>query len=302
MAAPALIELSAGPLRVVLSPEAGGAIARFAVERDGALIDLLRPPNPAALAERNARALGSYPLVPFSNRVAHAGFRFDGRDYALNQNFLPEPHAIHGDGWQGVWQVETATHDRAVLTFRHDGADAGGAGWPFRYTARQAFVLDADGLTIEIGATNREARAWPFGCGLHPYFRATPGMRLTARLPQVWLWDTLKLPVARIATPPIWDFTDGRAATTLNLDHCFADWDGRAAIAWPELGLGLTIEADPLFGHCVVAVLAGNVVAVEPVSHANDAVNMLARGEGAHGLAMIAPGATIGGRVRFALC
>jgi galactose mutarotase-like enzyme len=162
-------------------------------------------------------------LVPFSNRIAYARFRFDGRDCALNQNFLPEPHAIHGDGWQGVWHVEAATRDRAVLTFG-------------------------------------------------------------------------------IATPAMWDFSAGRVVPGLNLDHCFADWDGRAAIAWPELGLGLAIEADPLFGHCVVAVLAGNVVAVEPVSHANDAINMLARGEGANGLAMIAPGATIGGRVRFALC
>jgi aldose 1-epimerase len=302
MAAPALIELAAGPVRVVLSPEAGGAIARFAVVRDGTPVDLLRPPDPAALAGRAARALGSYPLVPFSNRIAHAAFRFDGRDYRLNRNFPPEPHAIHGDGWQAAWQVESAAADRAVLAYRHAGAASAGAGWPFRYAARQEFTVDADGLTVALAATNRDAHAWPFGCGLHPYFRATPQMRLTARLPQVWMWDTLKLPVARIATPPMWDFSDGRAVAPLNLDHCFAGWDGRAAIAWPELGLAVTIAADGLFGHCVVAVLPGDVVAVEPVSHANDAVNMLARGEGEHGLRMIAPGATIGGRVRFALC
>jgi aldose 1-epimerase len=302
MAAPALIELAAGPVRVVLSPEAGGAIAQFAVRRAGTLVDLLRPPDPAALAGRAARALGSYPLVPFSNRIAHAAFRFDGRDYALAKNFLPEPHAIHGDGWQATWRVERAAADRAVLSYRHDGAASGGAGWPFAYAARQEFTVDAGGLTVAIAATNRDTRAWPFGCGLHPYFRATPAMTLTAHLPQVWLWDTLKLPVVRAATPPQWDFTGGRAVAALNLDHCFAGWDGRAAIAWPELGLGVTIAADPLFGHCVVAVLPGNVVAVEPVSHANDAINMLARGEGDHGLKMIAPGATIGGRARFEVC
>src|SRR5579862_1048126 len=119
MVAPALIELAAGPVRVVLSPAAGGAIARFAVERTGALVDVLRPAGAAALAGTNARALGSYPLVPFSNRIDHAGFRFDGRDYRLNRNFLPEPHAIHGDGWQQAWQVEDAARDRATLAYRH---------------------------------------------------------------------------------------------------------------------------------------------------------------------------------------
>jgi aldose 1-epimerase len=300
MAEPPLIALEAGPVRVVLSPDAGGAIARFAVERAGALVDILRPPSEPALAGRNARELASYPLVPFSNRIDDATFRLDGRVYRLNRNFLPEPHAIHGDGWQAQWRLEDVARDRATLSYRHGGADAGGAGWPFRYEARQSFTVDPDGLTVELGATNLEAHAWPFGCGLHPYFRATPAMRLTARLPEVWMWDTLKLPVVKIPTPPVWDFTAGRAVASLHLDHCFAGWDGRAAIAWPELALGLTIEADAPFRHCVIAVLPGDVVAIEPVSHANDAINMPDHGAG-HGLVSIAPGATIGGRVRFGL-
>jgi aldose 1-epimerase len=300
MAEPSLIALEAGPVRVVLSPDAGGAIARFAVERAGVLVDILRPPSPAALADRNARALASYPLVPFSNRIGDAAFRLDGRDYRLNRNFPPEAHAIHGDGWQAAWQVEAVASDRATLSYRHDGAASGGAGWPFRYLARQSFTVDPGGLTVEIGGTNLDTQAWPFGCGLHPYFRATPAMRLTARLPEVWLWDTVKLPVAKIPTPPAWDFAAGRAVTALHLDHCFAGWDGHAAIAWPELDLGLTIAADPLFRHCVIAVLPGDVVAIEPVSHANDAINLTAGGA-ADGLVSIAPGATIGARVRFAL-
>jgi aldose 1-epimerase len=300
MTEPPLIALEAGPVRVVLSPDAGGSIARFAVERAGALVDILRSPSPAALAGVNARALASYPLVPFSNRIAYAGFRLDGRDYRLNRNFLPEPHAIHGDGWQGSWHVDRVAGDRATLSYRHDGAASGGAGWPFRYEAYQHVTVDPCGLTVEIGATNLEAHAWPFGCGLHPYFRATPGLRLTARLPELWMWDTLKLPVVKVATPPAWDFAAGRAVASLNLDHCFAGWDGRAALAWPELDLGLTIEADAIFRHCVIAVL-GDVVAIEPVSHANDAINLMARGVPDHGLRELAPGATIGGRVRFAL-
>jgi aldose 1-epimerase len=298
--APKLIPLSAGPVRAIVSPEAGGTIAQFAVVRDGTVIDLMRPPHPAALADTNPRALASYPLVPFSNRIAHARFGFDGTDYGLRQNFLPEPHAIHGDAWQCPWRVDDATGDRTTISYRHDGAAAGGAGWPFRYQARQTIAVDPGGLTIEIGATNLDTRAWPFGCGVHPYFRSTPGLRLTARLPNVWMWDTLKLPVVRVATPPAWDFAAGRTLPDLNLDHCFAGWDQRARLEWPELGLALTIEADAIFTHFVIAVL-GDVVAIEPVTNATDGVNLRDRGAPHHGMLMIERGQTIGGRVRFAL-
>ncbi len=298
--APRLIPLSAGPVRAIVSPEAGGSIAQFAVVRDGAVIDLMRPPLPAALADTNPRALASYPLVPFSNRIAYARFGFDGADYALRQNFLPEPHAIHGDGWQSRWATDAVAGDRVSISYVHDGAESGGAGWPFRYQARQTISVDDGGMTIEIGATNLDTRAWPFGCGVHPYFRATPGLRLTARVPQVWMWDTLKLPVARIDVPPAWDFAAGRPVAGLNLDHCFGGWDQRARLEWPELGVALTLEADAIFGHLVIAAL-GEVFAVEPVTNANDGINLRDRGDPHHGLVMIEPGRTIGGRVRFAL-
>jgi aldose 1-epimerase len=298
--APRLIPLSAGPVRAIVSPEAGGSLAQFAVVREGAVIDLMRPPLPVALADTNPRALASYPLVPFSNRIAYARFGFEGADYALRQNFLPEPHAIHGDGWQARWATDAVAADRVSISYVHDGPEAGGAGWPFRYQARQTIAVDDGGMTIEIGATNLDTRAWPFGCGVHPYFRATPGLRLTARLPQVWMWDTLKLPVARIDVPPQWDFSAGRAVGGLNLDHCFAGWDQRARLEWPEFGVALTIEADAIFGHLVIAAL-GEVFAVEPVSHANDGINLRDRGDHHHGLVMLEPGRTIGGRVRFAL-
>src|SRR5204863_470761 len=126
-----------------------------------------------------------------------------------------------------AWQVDAAGATEARISFRHDGPAAGGSGWPFRYQASQSFTVDADGLTIAIGATNLETFSWPFGCGLHPYFQATPKMRVTARLPEVWMWDTLKLPIVKVPTPRAWDMRAGADVTTLNLDHCFAGWDQR---------------------------------------------------------------------------
>src|SRR5258708_39696481 len=97
---PPLVRLAAGPFVAELCPEVGGSLARFV----GGGHDLLRPVSDADLAAREPRRLGCYPLIPFSNRVREAQFIFDGERYRVARNFLPEPHAIHGNAWQRAWQ------------------------------------------------------------------------------------------------------------------------------------------------------------------------------------------------------
>src|SRR6187399_481226 len=94
------LSLSAGTARVEISPGAGGAIASFTV--DG--IDVLRR-TPPAERDANVRAHACYPLVPYSNRIAHAKLRFAGRDFELDRNFGDHPHSIHGVGWQRPWRI-----------------------------------------------------------------------------------------------------------------------------------------------------------------------------------------------------
>ena len=45
---------------------------------------------------RTAREAGSYPLVPFSNRIGNATLSWNGTNHPLVKNFGTEPHAIHG--------------------------------------------------------------------------------------------------------------------------------------------------------------------------------------------------------------
>src|SRR5262245_57109797 len=96
-----LIELRRGALELDLSPRFSGAIARF---RQGGR-DVLRPAGETFARGGDPRLAGCFPLVPFSNRIADAKFRFRGQIYELPRNFPPEPHAIHGQGWQHAWEV-----------------------------------------------------------------------------------------------------------------------------------------------------------------------------------------------------
>jgi aldose 1-epimerase len=286
-----LIELRAGALELGLCPGLGGAITRFC--HDGR--DVLRPAGAAFPTGGDPRLAGCFPLVPFSNRIADGRFRFRGRTYQLPRNFPPEPHAIHGQGWQHPWQVAELTPTRAALTFAHAVPDT-----PLDYRARQRFELDAGGLAVTIELTNAGRRPMPAGLGLHPYFVRTAGVRLRARLDHVWLADARKLPRERVPVPARWDFASGLRVTTLELDHCFEGWDGRAEIHWPESGLTLEIEADPVFGHLVVYVPAGeDLFCVEPVSHVNDGFNLLDRGVSGTGVRVLAPGAALAGTIRF---
>jgi aldose 1-epimerase len=286
-----LIELHDGAFELALCPGRGGAITRFR----HAGRDLLRPAGAAFAKGGDPRLAACFPLVPFSNRIADARFGFEGEIYRLPRNSPPEPHAIHGQGWQRPWQVAELTPTRAELTFAHAVSET-----PLDYRARQVFELGEGGLAVTIEVTNAGAAPMPAGIGLHPYLVRTTGVSLQARLDHVWLPDARKIPQERVPLPATWDFANGLRVAALELDHCFGGWDGRAEIHWPEIDLTLEIETGSAFGHLVIYVPAGeDFFCVEPVSNVNDGFNLLDRGALGTGVRVLAPREALTGTIRF---
>jgi aldose 1-epimerase len=291
IAEPEVLRLQNGPLELEVCPGLGGAITAF--RHRGR--DLMRPAAPVFFAERDPFLASSFVLVPFSNRVADRRFGFQGQLYELPENFPSEPHAIHGQGWEHAWTIGAADARCAVLEFEHRIA-----GTPLDYRARQILALGERGLDVTLELTNAGAGPMPAGLGVHPYFVRTPGVTLRARLGQVWLMDERKLPSGPVSLPAEWDFGTAPRLADLTMDHCFAGWDGRAELHWPESGVTLELEADPLFGHLVIYIPPGReLFCVEPVSHVNDGFNLAERGVPGTGVRVLAPGATLRGRVGF---
>ena len=114
-----MIALRAGDLTLELRPQTGGAITEF---RIGAR-PLLRPTAPQAIAALGARGCASYPLVPYSNRVAANRFRFMGRTHDLPASL--DGQAIHGVGWRRPWQPVTTAATRANAEDRIDTNNEG---------------------------------------------------------------------------------------------------------------------------------------------------------------------------------
>ena len=252
--------LTAAKLRCEIVPSLGGCIA--GLWRGD--VAVLRSPGAGALI--SARQSGSYPLVPFSNRIAHATLAWEGTNHPLVKNFGTEPHAIHGVGWTRSWDVIEADERFALLSYQHqpDGS------WPFAFDATQAFRLSDDALEMTLSITNQSKQATPVGLGWHPYFVKRTNSRIAFEATDRWEMDALKLPTHRSASNGI-----SAACATLDVDHCFDGWSGELQLEDDLLHTRITSTMQRLV---VFTSAAQDYIAIEPVSHVNNAINLMAQG------------------------
>jgi aldose 1-epimerase len=278
--------LSGHGFELALDPHAGGRVLSLAWQGEA----LLRasPEGP-----HDPRDAASFPLVPYSGRVWNGRFTYDGEAIALPANMPPEPHAIHGHGWQRAWQVEERAPSRVTLVYRH-AADA----WPWDYVARQVFTLSPDALAVTMLLTNLSTRAMPGGLGWHPYF-ARAGAQMRCGVSHVWTSAEAAAPVVFDDTTRAFDLNTLRRVDSIDCDHAFVASGAPAELIWQARSLGLTIEADASLTHWVVFVPPGaDFFCVEPITHAPNALNMAAPPEGA-GMRRLGPGDTLTSTLRL---
>lgn len=292
-----MIELRSGALRLVLAPDVGGSVVAF--ERDG--LPLFRRTAVDALAARDVRGFASYPLVPFSNRIADATLHWDGASYSLPLYLSGHPHAIHGNAWQRAWNVVASAPSRATLELDHHASGDRAREWPFSYRVRQDFVVTRDAAAMSIAITNTGSRPFPCGLGWHPYFPRNATTELSYAADAMWETDAGMLPtrLASIAAP---DFSAPRCLADVALDNCFVGWHPPALVRCPERGIALTIDADPPCRFLVVYVPSGaDYFSVEPVTHMTNAFNRHAAGASDTGTRVLAPGETFSCTMRVSV-
>lgn len=285
MAPPQIETLSHEGTKLRLVPELGGAVISYASEGHDVPRHWMRPIPLETLQQQGAIEASSYPLVPFSNRIAYGRFSYGGREVSLPADPLLPPHAIHGHGWRAAWEVSERSDESITLKYRHI-ADS----WPWHYEAIQCFTLDAKGLRVEMTLTNLSETSMPAGLGLHPHFPATSDVRLKAVVTNAHIGDDTLLPIAQredhAAIAPLGE----GALLPQDLDLCFGGWDGFAEILWPEEKRGLRITASPELDHLVIFTPPGkNFFCVEPVSHCVNAVNLEGSDWGPTGLIHLSP-------------
>jgi aldose 1-epimerase len=276
-----LLRLGAGQLELLLAPTAGGAIARFDWLQQGRRVPVLRGCDGFP---KNVLETGSFPLVPFVNRVRGGVFTFRGRKVALAPNLPGDPSPLHGQGWLAPWTVESSGPSEAELLFRHKPGE-----WPWAYEARQSFRLDAQGLSLALLCRNVSQDPMPCGLGQHPYFPCTGRTRLDTQVAHAWTIDEHVLPVEKVPATGRYDIKD-RLVCGQGLDHGFGGWSGSAAMRTPGAPLEIRLSSPQACFFQLYSPPEGGLYVAEPVTHANAAMNAPEAEWGELGLRVLQPG------------
>jgi len=281
----ALLNLHDGDSRVALCPGLGATIAQYRW-RDH---DILRPAPDGAVTAGLVRQMACYPLVPYSNRIGFAELRFGGARIRLRANAPPEPHALHGFGWQRAWQVLAHDATTVEMQLRHRPDED----WPFPCEASYRVELRNGGLHLRLAVRNCGEGAMPAGLGLHPFFPLDADTALEAHWGSMWPLDQNKLPTTVVPTPAEADFRKLRAVGRWQVDNCFCEWDGRAMLVYSTHRVFL--QADNTCSR-IVCYAPGDerrFIALEPVTHVSNAFAFAARGVAGTGMRILAPGASV---------
>ena len=269
-----MIRLQAGELSCDLEPRLGGCIAGLWLGD----VPVLR--STAAAQLTSARQAGCYPLVPYSNRIGQATLLWQGTQHPLVRNNGAEPHAIHGIGWQRPWEVLESDATSALLSYEHRGD----SGWPFAFDSSQTLQLRDGTLALTLSLTNQSQRSAPAGLGWHPYFVKRARSRISFEATGRWEMGADHLPTQRRAAHGL----DADCAF-LDVDHCFDGWTGTVQLRDELLHMRISSSLTRLV---VFTNDTRDFVAVEPVSHVNNAINLVDAGADAAqvGLTVLQPG------------
>jgi aldose 1-epimerase len=269
-----MTRLQAGELTCEIEPQLGGCIAGLWLGD----VPVLRSTPAAQLT--SSRQAGCYPLVPFSNRIGGARLLWQGTQHPLVRNNGAEAHAIHGVGWQRPWQVLESDERSVFLSYEHRPDSS----WPFAFDSSQTMRVDGHSLALTLSMTNQSAQPAPAGLGWHPYFAKRPRSHVAFVATGRWEMGPDKLPTERHETSGLDADCEG-----LDVDHCFDGWSGVAVLRDDVLLVRLSSSL-----RRVVVFTNGtrDSVAIEPVSHVNNALNFAARGvdPAQLGLVILQPG------------
>jgi len=276
-------------LRAILTPNPGVSLLALSARRGDTWLDL----TPDAREPDCDLKCASFLMVPYSNRVENGAFTFQGHRYQLERG---AEHAIHGDVRTRPWEIAAQTQTHLCCTFDSRAHENVNYPWPF--SVRAEYEIEDRAFIARLTLWNRGDAAMPAGFGWHPYFNRTltnPSepvhlcFQAQAAYPDANDNRIPSGPPQPLA--PNQDFSTERVLTPDNfLDTCLRSYDGGGHITWPASSVRLRFACSPTCTHLILYNPAGKpYFAAEPVTNANDGVNLLTRGDADCGTAVLEP-------------
>jgi aldose 1-epimerase len=270
------VHLTAGAYEAVVV-EVGAGLR--SLTRDG--LDVIAGYGPEAMASGGRGQL----LIPWPNRVRDGRYRFGERDHQLPLSEPDRRNASHGLTRWANWSL--LDHDASSAVWGYTLPPQ--PGYPFLLELTAGYQLTADGLTVDVTATNLGDDPAPFGHGAHPYLTVDRRLDECELLLPATQWcdvDDRQLPLApQDVRAGQYDFTTSRRIGATVFDHPFtglrADPDGltRCVLRDPDSGRTASLWADAaypwlqVFSGDTLAKGARESLAVEPMTCPPDAFN-----------------------------
>lgn len=299
----ALHTLESATWRLQVAPDVGASIFALLARVGEGWHAVLRETPAEALEQRNPSPFSSFTLTPFSNRIRNARFTFRGQDYQLRPT-SSDGNIQHGDVRGRPWSVVHADEQR--LECRIDTKDFPDFNYPVSFVLSVVYRLDGNDMHTELALTNTGDVAMPAGFGLHPYFNrflaGSGEVRLGFKAAGLYETDDTFIPTEGMKPiPDAFNFSAPRAVGNQSLNHLYGSWDGRASLEWPGAGLRLEMTCDPIYAHLIVFTAPDGSLAVEPVTHATDGFNLMAKGVEGTGVKVLEPSETMTGTVTLSV-
>lgn len=277
-----VILLENDQLQVGIVPAVGASICSFKYKLDNHWVDMMRPTPESAISDNEPGKFSSFNMIPYSNRIKDGILVYKAHSYQLAINSA-DGHAIHGEVRTRPWKVAFRTQTELDLDF--NSTEYPGISWPFAFTARVRFRLEANRFSIITSVQNLSSEEAPAGMGIHPYFVRSlteQDDQVIVELPVIGVYPgETPIPTGRWEkVPPEFDFSSRRELTAEFVDKCFRVECRPAVIEWPRSRVRLMMDWDPVYQHLILYCPKDDhrYFAVEPVTNCNNGFNLANQG------------------------
>jgi aldose 1-epimerase len=258
-------------------------------------------------------------LFPFPNRIRDGVYTHDGTTYQLPKNDSTRANAIHGFAPRNGWTVRGYDADQhqawlhAEFNISQNAPSATGL-WPGDGVLGVIYRFTGNAIRMEFQVNNRGETSFPFGIGLHPYFKI-PGttnvdeLELHAPARSIWPLEANLPTGAKQPLPDELNFNRPRRLSGVQLDTVYGDLgvirtknDGlllRASLKQPDAEQQLDVWTTDSFRESVLFTpVHRQAICIEPYTCTTDAANLQAAGHDA-GWIVLPPGQQWSGIVEF---
>ncbi len=295
-----MIKIYNNQLRLFLDPNSGVGTKALEMRRGEHWLSIM----PDTRSSDCNLPFANFLMIPYSNRIKDGQFTFENKNYYLANG---ESHSIHGDVRNRKWKISEHTTESIICTI--DSRQNKDINWPWDFCAKALFKLDGLALHMQLSITNVSTTNMPAALGWHPYFNR----KITSHDEQVLLHFPLKgvYPDAnntRIPSGPLTpldyhqNFDLERELFKENfLDLCYHGFSG-GSITWPKSRLRLKISTNDICQHLIIYnPPETDYFAIEPVSNANNGVNLFSQGDQTSGIRVLTPQDTLTATCRLQL-